>query len=102
MADTSKSFWSIKETAEYLGVAESTVRKLVDGKALASHRFGLKGGRIRIAPEDVKAYAESCREGPKRVDATPVKTPAPKVSKRLPPPEFDHYDEKGRLRKFRD
>lgn len=84
MSDTAKPFWTPKETADYLGLTEATVRVMVKEKVLAGYRVGEKGGRIRIRPADVTAYLEGCRVGPKaKAEPTPV-------ARRLPPVEFDH------------
>lgn len=53
--------YTIKEVAELLKLAESTVYALIDsGKLIACH-FGPNGGAKRITQADLDAYIQSCR-----------------------------------------
>lgn len=62
---------SVNDVAAELGLGRSSIAALVASNRLACYRFGPNGGRIRFKPEDVEAYVESTRSGPK------VKAPAP-------------------------
>lgn len=54
-----------RELAERLKVSLSTVYGLIDAGKIACHRIGCGRGAVRISEEDLAAYLESCRRGPK-------------------------------------
>lgn len=49
---------SIRAVAEFLGVSERTVRRLIAGGELKAHRIG---GSLRISEADLRAYLDRCR-----------------------------------------
>jgi excisionase family DNA binding protein len=51
----------VEEAAEALGMSPRHVRRLVQERRIAFHRFGRS---IRIDPEDVEAYIEASRVEP--------------------------------------
>lgn len=52
---------SIREVAGRLGVGRTTAYRLADGGAFPVRRIG---GSLRVRPEDLEAYIESCLECP--------------------------------------
>jgi hypothetical protein len=56
----SARWWSIADAAEYLGLAESSVRILIWREKIAHMRVGPNAGRIRLTPAACDAYLESC------------------------------------------
>lgn len=52
---------TVKEVARRLRVSQSLVYQLVDTGRLGCHRIGNGRGAIRICPEDVTNYLQSCR-----------------------------------------
>ena len=52
---------TVKEVARRLRVSTSLVYQLVDAGKLGCHRIGNGRGAIRIRPEDVADYLETCR-----------------------------------------
>jgi excisionase family DNA binding protein len=50
----------VPQVAEYLGVSERTVRRLISSGQLKSVKVGRA---VRIVPEDLAAYVESLRQG---------------------------------------
>ena len=55
-----------KEVARELRVSVSLVYQLVESGRLACHRIGNGRGAIRIRPEDVANYLQSCRNNQKQ------------------------------------
>jgi excisionase family DNA binding protein len=53
---------TVKEVARRLRVSQSLVYQLVDTGRLGCHRIGNGRGAIRIRPEDVTEYLETCRK----------------------------------------
>ncbi len=53
---------TVKEVARRLRVSASLVYQLVDSGRLGCHRIGNGRGAIRIRPEDVASYLQSCRK----------------------------------------
>jgi excisionase family DNA binding protein len=53
---------TVKEVARRLRVSASLVYQLVDCGRLGCHRIGNGRGAIRIRPEDVASYLQSCRK----------------------------------------
>lgn len=72
---------SVNETAKELGLGRSAIYALVASGQLACYRIGPSEGRIRFKPEDIEAYVESKRVGPKV-----RRPPAP----RHPRARYDH------------
>lgn len=72
---------SVNETAKELGLGRSAIYALVSSGQLACYRIGPSEGRIRFKPEDIDAYVESKRRGPKV-----RRPPAPQY----PRPKRDH------------
>ena len=65
---------TIKEVAELLKLAESTIYELIaKGKLVACH-FGPHGGAKRIRDDDLQAYIESCRTVPSGTKPRPKRT----------------------------
>jgi excisionase family DNA binding protein len=52
---------TVKEVARRLRVSQSLVYQLVDTGRLGCHRIGNGRGAIRMRPEDVTNYLQSCR-----------------------------------------
>ncbi len=52
---------SVREAAERLGIAISTLYDLVRQKKIAHHRVGTGRGRILFNEEDLSAYLASCK-----------------------------------------
>jgi excisionase family DNA binding protein len=61
--DPAAPYWDVREVAAELGLRPTTVYDLIASGRLVCYRFGPRGGRIRVRPADVEAYAESCRVG---------------------------------------
>jgi excisionase family DNA binding protein len=61
---------SVKQAAEYLGLAASAVYSLANSKQIACYRIGPNKGRLRFKASDLDLYLERCREGPR--ERTPV------------------------------
>ena len=53
-----------KEVARRLRVSTSLIYQLIESGRLGCHRIGNGRGAIRIPPEDVANYLQSCREDP--------------------------------------
>jgi excisionase family DNA binding protein len=51
---------TIREAAALLRISESTIRNAIRAGLLPAFRFGLRGGRIRIARSDLQNYMQSC------------------------------------------
>ena len=51
---------TVPQAALYLGVAKNTVYDAVREGLLPHLRFGCKKGTIRIRPEDLEEYVQSC------------------------------------------
>ena len=51
---------TVTEAALYLGIAKNTVYDAVRQGLLPHLRFGCKKGTIRIRPEDLEEYVQSC------------------------------------------
>ncbi|PQO47352.1 helix-turn-helix domain-containing protein [Blastopirellula marina] len=54
---------TIKQVAERLNCAESTVYALVSTGKISGFRIGANNGGIRISEEDLQLYLDSCRIG---------------------------------------
>lgn len=52
---------SVAQAAERLGVTTESIYVLLRRGKIAHYRIGLRGGKIRIKPEDLDLYLESCR-----------------------------------------
>jgi excisionase family DNA binding protein len=52
---------SVREAAERLGVAASTIYDLVQRRRLGHHRVGTGRGRILFMEEDLSAFLDSCK-----------------------------------------
>ena len=52
---------SVREAAEHLGIAVSTVYDLVRQRKIAHHRVGTGRGRILFTEQDLSAYLGSCK-----------------------------------------
>jgi excisionase family DNA binding protein len=63
---------SVAEAAESLGLSPGVVYRLASSGQVAHYKVGPSGGRIRFRPEDIAAYLEKCRVGPKSVAAAPA------------------------------
>lgn len=59
------SWMSVSQVAEELGLGRSAIYALVASKELTCYRVGPNRGRLRFKPEDVLAYIEGGRSGPK-------------------------------------
>ena len=56
---TKQEFYSLKEVAEILNLAEITVRRMVKRGSIKAHTFG----RVyRISREDLDEFIRACRE----------------------------------------
>ena len=53
--------FSVRETAERLGIAISTVYDLVRQRKINHHRVGTGRGRILFTEQDLSAYLDSCK-----------------------------------------
>ena len=53
-----KSFLSIREVADELGISERSVWRLIEESGLPVHKFGAS---TRVKREDLDAYIERCR-----------------------------------------
>lgn len=53
-------FLTIREAADLLRVSQSTIRNAIQSGQLAAHRFGLRGGSIRITLAALNAYVAAC------------------------------------------
>lgn len=53
-------FLTFREVADLLRVSERTLRRITNARQLPFYKIG---GRLRFAPEDVKAFAHQCRTG---------------------------------------
>jgi excisionase family DNA binding protein len=51
-------FRTVRQTAEYLGVSDRTVRRFIDAGHLLSHRIGRS---VRISEADLRAYLARSR-----------------------------------------
>lgn len=68
---------SVNDAAKDLGLGRSAVYALVASKELACYRVGPNRGRLRFKPEDIEAYIQAGRSGPKATKApAPPKRPA--------------------------
>ncbi len=56
---------TVAEVSAMLRVGESTVYALLGSGKIAGFRIGPRAGGIRIDEQDVLAYLERCRTGPK-------------------------------------
>ena len=54
-----------KEVSRRLRVSTSLIYQLIESGKLGCHRIGNGRGAIRIRPEDVTNYLQSCREAPR-------------------------------------
>jgi excisionase family DNA binding protein len=54
-----RSFYTIAEVAEIVGVCTRTVRRWIEAKRLCAHRFG---ATVRIAEADLQAFLATHRD----------------------------------------
>ncbi|MEN1681423.1 MAG: helix-turn-helix domain-containing protein [Planctomycetota bacterium] len=66
---TTKPFWTVKELADYYGLAQRTFYDLMDRGELRFHKFGGRRG-IRVSDEDRLDWEQRCRKGHDTADAT--------------------------------
>lgn len=67
---------TVREVAERLRCAASTVYQLVDSGKLGAFHIGPNGGTIRVSEEQLQQYLEECRALPKQ---SVHKPPRPKL-----------------------
>lgn len=64
---------TVKQAAECLGVDQSTIYRLCQGRSIAHRRIGVGAGRIFFTEDDLGAYLAAC--------AVPVGEPEPRVDR---------------------
>ena len=52
---------TVQQVSEQLNVSDSLIYSLVEAGKIISHKIGLGRGTIRVRPEDLETYLESCR-----------------------------------------
>jgi len=49
-------FMTVAEAAKYLGVSETTVRRLTNSREITHYRIGIAGGTIRFDRQDLDEF----------------------------------------------
>ncbi len=56
-------YYSVASLAEYLNLSEQTIRRIIDSERLSAC---MVRGSLRISPESVQKYLETCRYKPRK------------------------------------